>query len=67
MKTASRFLSIAAAARRVDRDESTIRRWIDRGLMFSGGLIPEGELLEFEKKMRASRGRPRRLSEVTSR
>lgn len=64
MKTASRFLSIAAAARRVDRDESTIRRWIDRGLMFSGGLIPEGELLEFEKKMRASRGRPRRLSDA---
>jgi hypothetical protein len=58
----TRFLTLEEAAVRVDRGESTIRRWIDKGLMSVAGRIPEQSLLEFEKKMRDRRGRPRKAS-----
>mgnify|MGYP001809808410 CR=1 FL=1 len=55
----TRFLTLEEAAVRVERGESTIRRWIDKGLMSVAGRIPEQSLLEFEKKMRSRRGRPK--------
>ena len=57
-----RYLTLEQAAARVGRSESTIRRWVDNGLMSVAGRIPVSNLLEFEKTMRERRGRPRKAS-----
>ena len=55
----SRWLTIGQAAKRVDRDERTIRRWVVDGLPIVNGLIAENHLLAFDRKRRGP-GRPKR-------
>lgn len=62
----SKFLTIEQAAKRVGRDERTIRRWVDTvreegANLMLGGLIREESLLEVERRMRSRRGRPRKV------
>lgn len=56
----SKWLTIAQAAKRVDRCERTIRRWMDGEMQSQHQLVREDVLVAFEVKMRARRGRPRK-------
>ncbi|MFA8415115.1 hypothetical protein ACEPTV_33255, partial [Burkholderia pseudomallei] len=55
------WLTVEAAAKRVGRGESTIRRWIGQGLPVVAGRVSEDKLLDFERAKRESRGRPRKV------
>lgn len=54
------MLTRAQAAVRVGRSQRTIRNWQMRGLRTLAGLIPEGDLLEYDRRMRERVGRPRK-------
>lgn len=55
------LLSIPAAARRVGRDRSTVRRWHRQGRVFTAGLDVDGrELIDLVEVRRVADATPRR-------
>lgn len=56
------WLTVAEAAKRVDRTERTIWLWAEKGLIkiHPGGKISERLLLAAEEEARKRRGRPKK-------
>ena len=61
-----KFLSVEDAAKRVGKTTQTIRNWLaapEPLPQLAAGLIREDDLLEYDRRMRSRRGRPRKTAE----